>query len=98
MMNILRGYELVSGQKVNKDKSFFYLHEKTLLIMTIRLRKLTGLKPGNFPFIYLGCPVYYGRKHRRYYKGLIKKIVARIYSWQNRFLTFGGWESKANTR
>ncbi|WMV41297.1 hypothetical protein MTR67_034682 [Solanum verrucosum] len=62
MMKILRDYEDVSGQKINKSKSFFYLHDKTPLIVAIRLRRLTGIRQGNFPFTYLACPVYHGRK------------------------------------
>uniref|UniRef100_A0A0V0H3R1 Putative ovule protein n=1 Tax=Solanum chacoense TaxID=4108 RepID=A0A0V0H3R1_SOLCH len=49
MMNVLKEYERVSGQMINKDKSFFYVHEKTPLVVTIRMRKLTGIRPGNFP-------------------------------------------------
>ncbi|KAK4719902.1 hypothetical protein R3W88_018240 [Solanum pinnatisectum] len=62
MMVVLRDYERISGQMVNKSMSSFYLHDKTPLIVAIRMRRLTGIKQGNFPFTYLGCPVYYGRK------------------------------------
>lgn len=65
MMKVLKNYEDISGQLINKSKSFFYLHEKTPLIYTIKLRKLTGIKQGNFPFTYLGCPVYYGRGKKK---------------------------------
>lgn len=41
MIKVLRNYEDISGQLINKSKSFFYLHEKTSLICTIKLRKLT---------------------------------------------------------
>ncbi|WMV18188.1 hypothetical protein MTR67_011573 [Solanum verrucosum] len=40
MMRILREYELVSGQKVNKSKSFFYLHDNTPLMVAIRMRSV----------------------------------------------------------
>lgn len=53
MMHVLRRYEDISGQRINKSKSFFYLHEKTSLIYTIRVRKLTGIGQGDFPFVYL---------------------------------------------
>ncbi|KAG5602382.1 hypothetical protein H5410_033752 [Solanum commersonii] len=74
MMKIWRDYETVSGQMINKDKSFFYLHEKTPLIVTIRLR----IRPGNLSFTYLGCPIYYGRKKNSYFEGLIKKVAAEF--------------------
>lgn len=40
MMSVLRSYEHVSRQLINKSKSLFYLHDNVHLIFTIRLRKL----------------------------------------------------------
>lgn len=48
MMGVLRDYELISGQLINRNKSFFYLHEKTAIVVGIRLRRLTGIKMGSF--------------------------------------------------
>lgn len=90
MMYVLRKYEEISGHLINKSKSFFYLHEKTHLIYTIKLRKLTCIRQGNFPFIYLGCPVYYGRKRGIHFEDIIRKLSRRVLPWQNRFLSHGG--------
>jgi len=90
MMNVLRKYELISGQLINLDNSFFYLHDNTPLIVGIRLRKMTGIKKGNFSFTYLGCPVFYGRKKRAHFEELVKKIHRRIMMWQNKWLSYGG--------
>ncbi|KAG5585761.1 hypothetical protein H5410_046195 [Solanum commersonii] len=62
MMIVLREYEKVSGQMVNKAKSSFYLHDKTPLIVAITMRKLTRIRQGNFPFTYLGCLVFLWKK------------------------------------
>lgn len=67
----------------------FYTYN-TLLIFSIRLRKLTGIRQGEFPFIYLGCPIFYGRKRCSYFVDIIKKVTRRISSWQNKFIFFGG--------
>lgn len=67
MMNVLREYESISDQLINKAKSSFYLHDKTPLIVAIRLRRLAGIRQGNFPFNYLGCPIFYGRKKKIYF-------------------------------
>ncbi|WMV28797.1 hypothetical protein MTR67_022182 [Solanum verrucosum] len=80
MMRILRGYEKISGQLINKAKSAFYLHDETLLIVAIRLRKLSGIRQGNFPFIYLGCPVFYGRKNKTHFEDLVRKVARRVLS------------------
>lgn len=53
VMNILNRYERVSGQLINKSKSVHYLYDSTLLIYEIKLRKLTGIRQGDFTFMYL---------------------------------------------
>lgn len=40
--------------------------------------------------MYLGCPLFYGRKIKSHFEDLIRKVARRIFSWQNRFLSFGG--------
>lgn len=70
MMRVLIDYERTSGKMINKDKSYFYLHEKTPLIAKVRIRNLTGIKPCSFFFNYLGCPIFYGRKKKSYFEGL----------------------------
>lgn len=90
MMHVLRRYEITSSQLINKAKSFFYLHENTPLVYSIRVRKLTGVKQENFPLTYLGCPVHYERRNNKHFEDLMRKITRRIFSWQNRFLSFEG--------
>lgn len=58
--------------------------------MTTKLRRLTGIKQGNFPFTNLGCPIFYGRKNKTYYKDLLRKVTRRLLMWQNKLLTFEG--------
>lgn len=89
-MKVLSEYEKVSGQLINRSKSSFYIHEKTLLAVAIRLKNITGIKMGNFPFIYLGCPVYYGRSNATYFEEFVRKVAKRIRNWQNRFLSYRG--------
>ncbi|XP_060182386.1 uncharacterized protein LOC132612059 [Lycium barbarum] len=90
MMKILRNYEKISDQLVNKGKSSFYLHEKVPVNIVRRVRRKTGMRKCSFPFTYLGCPVFYGRREIVYYDNLIKKVMNRVMSWQNRMLSFGG--------
>lgn len=80
MMHVLKGYEAVSGQLIKKSKSFFYLHENTPLIFSIRLRKPKGIRQGDFLLTYLGCPVYYGTRNSSYFEGLMRKVARRILS------------------
>ncbi|KAG5631162.1 hypothetical protein H5410_002879 [Solanum commersonii] len=90
MVNVVRKYEMVSRQMINLNKSFFYPHDKTPLIVGVRLRRMTGIRHGNFPFTYLGRPVYYGRKKRAYFEELVKKVKNRVLMWHNKWLSYGG--------
>ncbi|XP_060216562.1 uncharacterized protein LOC132644039 [Lycium barbarum] len=90
MMKILRDYEKTSGQLVNNDKSSLYVHEKVPVAVISGIRRKSGMGKGSFPFTYLGCPVFYGRRRLVYYDNMIKKVMNRVMSWQNRLLSFGG--------
>lgn len=90
MMKILKEYENVSGQLINLTKSFLYLHENVPIVVGQRLRKLTGIGQGSLPFTYLGCPIFYGRKKNVHFESLIEKVKARVKSWQNKLLSYGG--------
>lgn len=90
MMQVLKDYERVSGQINNLSKSFMYLHEKTSVAVGRRLRRWTGIGQGQFPFTYLGCPIFYGRKKKEHCEGLVKKITGKILSWKSKLLTARG--------
>ncbi|XP_060210567.1 uncharacterized protein LOC132637503 [Lycium barbarum] len=90
MMKRLRKYEKASGQLVNTDKSCYYTHHKVSAIVNNKIKRHTNMRNGSFPFTYFGCPVFYGRRKLIYYEDLIKKLTKRIFSWQNRLLSFGG--------
>lgn len=90
MMGVLRNYEKVSGQLINLSKSFFYLHEKSPISIGQKLRRWTGIRQGSFPFSYLGCPIFYGRKKKVYFEGMVKKVTSKVLSWKSKLLTSGG--------
>lgn len=64
MMDVLRRYELISGQMINLKINVYYLYDNTPLIVGMRPMRLTRIKQGNFPFNYLGFPVFRGRRKR----------------------------------
>ncbi|KAG5577078.1 hypothetical protein H5410_057212 [Solanum commersonii] len=73
MMKILREYEFVSGQLINLDKSLMYLHEKVPIGVSFQIRRKTELRMGSFPFTYLGCLMFYGRKNKTHFEGINTK-------------------------
>ncbi|XP_060195293.1 uncharacterized protein LOC132624546 [Lycium barbarum] len=90
MMKQLYFYQKASGQEINTDKTFFLTHSKTDRLYNRKIKRWTGFKQSTFPFIYLGCPIYCGRKRIYYFSNISKKILNKIAGWQGIFLSPGG--------
>ncbi|KAH0698706.1 hypothetical protein KY284_012921 [Solanum tuberosum] len=48
MMQVLKKYEVASGQLINLDKSAFYIHEKVTTRIVARIKKITCIRQGNY--------------------------------------------------
>lgn len=90
LMNFLHHYETVSGQLINQSKSSFYIKGQTSVSHKTIVQSVTGFQPRQFPFTYLGCPVYVGGVQIRHFDDMIRKIRGMISGWANRLLSFGG--------
>ena len=89
-MKTIREYELVSDQRVNKDKSFFMVTTNTNQDIIETIRYETGFGIQYSPINYLGCPLYIGGQRIIYFSGMVEKIIKRIAGWQAKILNFGG--------
>ncbi|XP_070040203.1 uncharacterized protein LOC142177364 [Nicotiana tabacum] len=78
----IKRYEKASGQKVNNDKS-----PNTSASRINRIRQVSGFIDKKFPFTYLGCPIYHGRKNTCLFDGMLAKIVKRLNGWQGKILS-----------
>lgn len=65
------------NQLIDRSKSFFYLHEKTLIVVIQKLRIWIGITQGKLTFTYLGCPIFYGRRKFSYFQDIIVKVNRR---------------------
>ncbi|WMV13941.1 hypothetical protein MTR67_007326 [Solanum verrucosum] len=90
IMAVLNKYEKISGQLINLTKSYMYFHEKVSIAVRNRIRRTTRIGVGSFPFTYLGCPMFYGRKKICHFEELVKKVSRRVMAWHSRLLTYGG--------
>nr|XP_016487427.1 PREDICTED: uncharacterized protein LOC107807533 [Nicotiana tabacum] len=90
VMNVIDNYERSSGQLVNRDKSYFLTAPNTATTRIYRIRKYSDFMDKNFPFTYLGCPLYVGRKKIDFFDNIISKIVKRLNGWQGKMLSHGG--------
>ncbi|XP_075097981.1 uncharacterized protein LOC142175293 [Nicotiana tabacum] len=89
-MNVLEEYETASGQKINKEKPFFYMHEDVPADEANTVHLITKFQRHPFPFTYLGCPIFYSMKQKDFYKVIIFKLHERLSSWKGKLLSIGG--------
>ncbi|XP_070014513.1 uncharacterized protein [Nicotiana sylvestris] len=88
IMEQIHKYGRASGQKLNANKSFFIVALNIKAGRISRIRNATRFMDKQFPFNYLGCPIYVGRKKICYFEEMVAKIIKRISGWQGRLLSY----------
>lgn len=89
-MQVLVAYEAASGKLINKSKSAVFLHHLTDETMFRKVERVTGFGTQDFPFTYLGCPIFYARRKMEYYNDMMNKVLDKMQSWKGKVLTIGG--------
>ena len=51
------------------------------------MRALAGMKAGNFPFTYLGVPIFVGAPKSRWLKTITDKVIAKMEAWKGHSLS-----------
>ena len=59
LMNFLKAYESVSGQRINDNKNIFLPGQN---VNSMEIRRQSGYDQGSLPLQYLGIPLYIGKK------------------------------------
>nr|XP_009784530.1 PREDICTED: uncharacterized protein LOC104232953 [Nicotiana sylvestris] len=90
IMEVLNAYEAASGQLINKAKSAIYVHHSTSDEIVRKIEGITGIQRKDFPFIYLGCPIFYKRRKMEYYEDLISKVLDKLQAWKGKLLSIRG--------
>jgi len=90
LSNILKKYELASGQSINLAKSAITFSSKTP--QDIKRRVKLSLRIDNEGGIgkYLGLPEHFGRRKRDIFSSIVDRIRQRSHSWSIRFLSSAG--------
>ncbi|KAI0498287.1 hypothetical protein KFK09_021528 [Dendrobium nobile] len=83
-------FEAVSGLVFNKSKSGFVISKNVNHNRVVDIKNLTGFSQAVLPLIYLGIPLFKGRKKIFLFDDLISKVHNRLSSWDSNFLSFGG--------
>lgn len=86
----MRRYEKAFEHKINKDKSFFITAPNTSPGRINRMRQASGYMDTNFPFNYLGCPIFTGMKKTSHFDGMLAKVVKKLNGWKSKILSYGG--------
>lgn len=94
LMSLFQEYEKSSGKLINQRKSGFHIHEKYQRRAPIIARSI-GLLWKEFPFIYLGVPIYYGRMKAIYFEHLIAKLLSALEGLEGTFAFFW-WACNSN--
>ncbi|KAK4721890.1 hypothetical protein R3W88_012123 [Solanum pinnatisectum] len=90
MMQKLSIYENCSGQLINKSKSCFLVNSNTSQSIINDIKTITGYDQQNFPFNYLGAPIYNGSKKVIYFGNSVSKVANRMQGWQGKLISHGG--------
>ncbi|XP_019160065.1 PREDICTED: uncharacterized protein LOC109156681 [Ipomoea nil] len=94
VIRALKDYEGISGQMVSFPKSAFYMHLDTSGRVIRRIGDITRCIHRSFPFTYLGCPMYVGRKKCVYFSSVVDKLVpllSRLFgTWRGVLPPFSG--------
>jgi hypothetical protein len=87
--SLLRGFELVSGLKINFVKSKLYGFNIELRFLEASSYYLSCLSDV-IPFKFLGIPVGANPRRRVTWKPEVDVMAKRLNSWSGRYLSYGG--------
>ncbi|KAL3502473.1 hypothetical protein ACH5RR_036922 [Cinchona calisaya] len=76
-----------SGQRINYFKSSSLLSPRCPSVSL--LLRITGMRRGSLPFVYLGSPIILGRKKIQHFAGLVEKFQAKLSGWRHNRLSLG---------
>jgi hypothetical protein len=86
---VLRWFELMSGLKVNFEKSRLFCVNLDGPFLT-EAAKFLNCKIGSIPFIYLGLPIGANPRKEATWKPVIEVLHKRLNSWHNKYVSLGG--------
>lgn len=89
MKSILRGFEMVSGLKINFFKSSLIGVNVDSGFMDMACNFL-NCSAGSIPFKYLGLPVGANSRSMSTWEPLLENLSGRLNTWGHKFISFGG--------
>ena len=93
LRHVLQIYEICSGQKINKEKSFIVSSKNTQPQAKRRFMEILDLTQESMNERYLGLPVYMGRSKASVFGYLKERVWKRIQGWKEKLLSKAGKET-----
>ena len=90
VMKALEDFAVVSGQKVNCNKSCFMSHTNLHQRRRCIIEQIIEFQHKRLLVKYLGCLLYFGRQKKFYFSGICELVTSWILSWKGRLLSHGG--------
>lgn len=79
--SVLQCFQLLSGLKINFDKSEIFAH-KICSVNQVEGAKILNCKVGVWPMKYLGVPIGFSCKRKIFWEPLVKKFKQKLASWK----------------
>ena len=90
LKEVLRKYEMASGQMINTSKSAITFAKKTPPAIRNRVKTSLGITKEGGVGKYLGLPEHFGRRRRDLFTSIVDRIRQKAASWSTRQLSAGG--------
>ncbi|XP_057790741.1 uncharacterized protein LOC131007841 [Salvia miltiorrhiza] len=88
--HILEFYGSLSGQICSSQKSYIYFLNRVTTPLRRAIGHIINFPIGNFPFIYLGVPLFVGKVRASYLRSIHDRIINKFSTWRGRHLSMAG--------
>lgn len=92
IQEILAGYEVASGQKINKDKSLIFFSRNTKQEVRDAINQEANVDSVRQFERYLGLPALIGRSRISSFNSIKGRIWSKLNGWKEKLLTYAGKE------
>lgn len=89
LMVFLKSYGKASGQNISLEKSSFFCGRYAASRKSI-IQSILGCNEGDFPFTYLGVPIFKGQPKRCHFQGLMDRVKSKLEGWMGKLLSMAG--------
>ena len=92
MLKILFDYEVVSGQKINREKTSLFFSKSTNDDIRQEIKRVTGVQEIKFYEKYLGLPSLVGRGKKASFSYIKERVWRKLQGWEGILLSQLGRE------